>query len=124
MTTSTLSSHHLSAILPAAPVVYHWTEADFLRLLQSVVGQVGLTMVGELAFTFQPQGVSAIALLAESHVALHFWPEKGKVTIDIHVCDFEQGNQVKAEQLADLLTLSLTGDSHRDRWHCLSIVGE
>ena len=122
MTSPTLSSHHLSAILPAAPALYHWAEADFLHLLQSVVGQVGLTMVGELAFTFQPQGVSAIALLAESHVALHFWPEKGKVTIDIHVCDFEQGNQVKAEQLAQLLSLRITGESSVEHWHCLSIT--
>lgn len=122
MTSPTLSSHHLSAILPAAPALYHWTEADFLRLLQSVVGQVGLTMVGELAFTFQPQGVSAIALLAESHVALHFWPEKGKVTIDIHVCDFEQGNQTKAEQLAQLLSLRIAGESSVEHWHCLSIT--
>nr|WP_290227354.1 S-adenosylmethionine decarboxylase [Trichocoleus desertorum] len=122
MTTSTLSSHHLSAILPAAAAVYQWTEADFLSLLQSVVGQVGLTIVGELAFTFQPHGVSAIAMLAESHVALHFWPEKAKVTVDIHVCDFEQGNQVKAEQLAQLLSLQITGESCVEHWHCLSIT--
>lgn len=114
-----LRSHHWSAILTAAERVYTWTAADFLARLKQVVQQAGLTVVGELAFTFQPQGISAIVLLEESHVALHFWTEKGKVTVDIHVCDFQENNKPKAEKLAHLLALEISGAS--GQWHYLSL---
>ncbi len=80
----------------------------------------GLTPVNEAAFTFQPQGVSAVLLLAESHVAIHFWPEKGKITVDIHICDFHQDNQPKAETLAHWLAVELS--HHPAEWHRLSLA--
>ncbi|NJP10800.1 MAG: S-adenosylmethionine decarboxylase [Leptolyngbyaceae cyanobacterium RU_5_1] len=119
--TEPLHSHHWSAILTAADIVYGWTEADFLARLNAVVKQAGLTPVSETAFTFQPQGVSAVVLLEESHVALHFWPEKGKVTVDIHICDFYQDNQPKAEKLARLLALEISNTPAE--WRCLSLTG-
>lgn len=79
--------------------------------------------MGELAFEFAPQGVSAILLLAESHVALHVWPEEGKVSIDIHVCDYQQDNQAKAAHLAQLLSLQISGSPNQDAWKYVSIAG-
>lgn len=119
-TIAPLRSHHWSAILTAAEPVYTWTAADFLARLKQVVQQAGLTVVGELAFTFQPQGISAIVLLEESHVALHFWTEQGKVTVDIHVCDFQEDNKPKAEKLAHLLALEIS--EAPGQWHYLSLV--
>lgn len=118
-TIAPLRSHHWSAILTAAEGVYTWTAADFVTRLKQVVQQAGLTVVGELAFTFQPQGISAIVLLEESHVALHFWTEKGKVTVDIHVCDFQDNNKPKAEKLAHLLALEIS--EKPEQWHYLSM---
>ncbi|MEX0269262.1 S-adenosylmethionine decarboxylase family protein [Leptolyngbyaceae cyanobacterium UHCC 1019] len=115
-----LRSHHWSAILTAAAKVYSWSSADFLACLKQVVQQAGLTVVGELAFTFEPQGISAIVLLEESHVALHFWTEKGKVTVDIHVCDFQEDNKPKAEKLAHLLALEIS--EAPGQWHYLSLT--
>lgn len=119
ITAERLQSHHWSAILTAPPMAYNWTEADFIAKLKHVVGLAGLTPVNEAAFTFQPQGVSAVLLLAESHVAIHFWPEKGKITVDIHICDFHQDNKPKAEKLAQLLALELS-QAPAD-WHSLSL---
>lgn len=122
MTTEPLQSHHWSAILTAPPAAYEWTEADFLARLKDVVSLAGLTPVNEAAFTFQPQGVSAVLLLAESHVAIHFWPEKGKITVDIHICDFHQDNKPKAENLSRLLALALSNQPAH--WRCLSIASD
>lgn len=36
--------------------------------------------------TFSPQGITGVVLLAESHVAIHTWPEIGYVAIDIFTC--------------------------------------
>ena len=38
---------------------------------------------------FEPQGVTAYALLAESHMSIHTWPEKGIAKCDIFTCSDE-----------------------------------
>ena len=120
--TNSLNSHHWSAILAAQESLYTWTETDFLNRLKQVVAQAGLTSVSQTAFTFQPQGISAVLLLEESHVAIHFWPDKGKVTVDIHVCDYQQDNKPKAEKLAYLLALEVSGCP--GEWHSISFSAD
>jgi S-adenosylmethionine decarboxylase len=36
--------------------------------------------------TFEPQGVTGIVALAESHISIHSWPEYGYAAIDIFMC--------------------------------------
>ena len=38
------------------------------------------------AHKFKPQGVTALAMLAESHLSIHTWPEKGVAKCDIFTC--------------------------------------
>lgn len=118
-----LRSHHFSAILIASQSIFDWTEADFLHSLKSAAQNANLTPVGQLSFTFQPQGISAVLLLEESHVALHFWPEEGKVTVDIHVCDYQQDNYEKAKILAELLTIEISGNFNAQAWNYLCVTG-
>ena len=42
----------------------------------------------ETCHTFEPHGVSVIAILAESHCAIHTWPEEERrtATVDIFTC--------------------------------------
>ncbi|MBZ1345227.1 MAG: adenosylmethionine decarboxylase [Candidatus Nealsonbacteria bacterium] len=35
---------------------------------------------------FSPQGITGVILLQESHIALHSWPEKNYLAIDIFTC--------------------------------------
>ena len=35
---------------------------------------------------FQPQGVSGTVILAESHLSIHTWPEKGYAAMDFYTC--------------------------------------
>ena len=35
---------------------------------------------------FQPSGVSGVAVLAESHISVHTWPEKGYAAFDVFMC--------------------------------------
>ena len=35
---------------------------------------------------FEPHGVTAVALLAESHISIHTWPEEGMAVCDVFTC--------------------------------------
>ncbi len=84
-------------------------EADVLAKLCRVhTEEAGLTLVGEKWHTFpdfegKPGGVTGMLLLAESHLAVHTWPERGGVTIDVYVCNFTSDNSGKAEHLMNVL---------------------
>ena len=54
--------------------------------LKATAISIGATIVGETFHRFAPQGVSGTLVIAESHLSLHTWPEKGYVAIDIYTC--------------------------------------
>lgn len=54
-------------------------------------------------FGGHPGGVTGMVLLAESHVALHTWPERNGVTLDVYVCNFLRDNSAKARALLEAL---------------------
>ena len=57
----------------------------------------GLTLVGELFHRFPaPGGVTGVVLLAESHLAVHTWPERGAATLDVYVCNLGSDNSARA----------------------------
>lgn len=43
-------------------------------------------LVGEVSHQFQPHGVTALGLLAESHISIHTWPEHGYAAADVFTC--------------------------------------
>lgn len=44
------------------------------------------TLIKLHSHKFSPQGVTAIVLLAESHISIHTWPEKGMAICDVFTC--------------------------------------
>jgi spermidine synthase len=84
-------------------------DAELLQRLASL-GTVaaGLTIVGEKFHPFRmpdgsAAGVTCALLLAESHVAIHTWPERQAVTLDVYVCNYSEDNTAKAKCLFDSL---------------------
>lgn len=102
---------HLTADLrgcsPATPSL---TGTDALReLCLAAVNGAGLQPVGELFHTFPSAGgVTGVVLLAESHLAVHTWPEMNAVTLDVYVCNFGADNSHKAHALLDRLIAAFT----------------
>jgi spermidine synthase/S-adenosylmethionine decarboxylase proenzyme len=47
---------------------------------------VGATVLSRHHHAFEPQGVTAVIVLAESHVSIHTWPEWGGATLDAYTC--------------------------------------
>ena len=80
--------------------------AALSALCEQLARDSGLTVVGRQFHAFAPQGdagVTGVLLLAESHLALHTWPELRAVTLDVFVCNFAGDNSHKAQQLVDAL---------------------
>jgi S-adenosylmethionine decarboxylase len=90
------------------------TDPNALRsLCLNSVRDAALQPVGELFHTFpgnhgQAGGVTGVVLLAESHLAVHTWPELGAVTLDVYVCNFGADNTHKAHALIDMLQAAFT----------------
>ena len=85
-----------------------FTRAAPLReLCVAAAEKAGLTVVGDRFFQFEPQGVTGTVLLAESHLAIHTWPEAGFVTVDVYVCNYKTENTAKAERLFEQLEAAL-----------------
>ena len=90
------------------------TDADPLRqFCLDSINASGLTVLGDLFHQFPGAdgaqaggGVTGCVVLAESHLAIHTWPELGSVTLDVYVCNYTCNNDAKAHKVvADLMAL-------------------
>lgn len=96
---------HLTAdLLGVAPTLPLMSDPDSLAsLCRQAILQAGLTGVAELFHRFSPEddqsGITGVVLLAESHLAIHTWPELGGVTLDVYVCNYGADNSAKAKAL-------------------------
>jgi len=101
---------HLTADLRGCPAARS-VMLDPAVLREACLGAVrraGLAPVGELFHRFAPApdvdaqapvGITGVVLLAESHLAVHTWPEIAAVTLDVYVCNFGRDNSAKAHAL-------------------------
>lgn len=67
----------------------------------AMVRAAGLTVMDVRFHQFEGSGFTGTVVLAESHLAIHTWPEKKGLTLDVYVCNFSADNSDKARQLFD-----------------------
>jgi len=68
-------------------------------LLETSLRMADATILRIFGEKFQPQGVTLLALLAESHASLHSWPEIGYCAIDLYTC----GDKTQTHKAAEFL---------------------
>jgi S-adenosylmethionine decarboxylase len=61
-------------------------EARIERAFRDCVETCGATLLHIHTHKFTPQGVSGVAVLAESHISVHTWPEIGYGAFDVFMC--------------------------------------
>ena len=84
-------------------------DESFLRCTLSRAARLAKARVLNLMSNkFEPQGVTAIALLAESHISIHTWPESNYSAIDIFTC----GQNMKPELASQHLIEALKAEEH------------
>ncbi len=68
-----------------------------------LVAEAGLTTMEASFRQFEGGGYTGIVLLAESHLALHTWPERQGLTLDVYVCNYSADNSDKAKKLFEAI---------------------
>jgi len=53
---------------------------------EEAVQVCGATVLNRFSHQFHPQGVTVVYALAESHISIHTFPEKGSCAIDVYTC--------------------------------------
>ena len=61
-------------------------EARIQTAFRDCVRECGATLLHIHTHKFSPQGVSGVAVLAESHISVHTWPEIGYGAFDVFMC--------------------------------------
>src|SRR5210317_2043195 len=62
-------------------------DLDLLeKYLNESVRKSGATIVKSNFHRYNPQGVSGVVVIAESHISIHTWPEYGYAAVDFFTC--------------------------------------
>ncbi|MGC9371006.1 MAG: adenosylmethionine decarboxylase [Paracoccaceae bacterium] len=61
-------------------------EDRIQQAFRDCVDDCGATLLHIHTHKFSPQGVSGVAVLAESHISVHTWPEIGYGAFDVFMC--------------------------------------
>lgn len=73
------------------------------QLLVRAATEAGASVVSSHANLFNPHGVSAVVIIAESHVTVHTWPEHRYAAVDVFTC----GDKVKPWKVQAFLEQAL-----------------
>lgn len=83
--------------------LYNASDLDDINLINSTLKKCvevsGATLININLHYFEPNGgVCGVAVLAESHISIHTWPEKNYASLDVFMC-----GQTKPELCIDVL---------------------
>jgi S-adenosylmethionine decarboxylase len=80
-----LAVHSLLDFHGCDPARLH-DAAGLRQAMLDAIAEAGGTYVTDVFHAFSPHGLSGIVVIAESHVALHTWPELHFAAVDIFSC--------------------------------------
>ena len=84
-------------------------DEAFLRTsITTAAKRAGATLLNLITHRFEPQGVTGLALLAESHISIHTWPESGYAAVDVFTC----GDHTMPEQACEVLRHEFCAKHH------------
>ena len=84
-------------------------EAFLRTAITSAAKRAGATLLNLITHRFEPQGVTGLALLAESHISIHTWPESGYAAVDVFTC----GDHTMPEMACQVLAEELSAGNHK-----------
>ena len=104
---ATIGTHCILELYDCPPELLD--DHDFVvQTLREAARHGFATLLADVSHKFHPQGVTALALIAESHLAIHTWPEYGYAAVDVFTC----GHRAKAERACAYLRRALRARRH------------
>ena len=73
------------------------------EILRKAAEEAGATVIRVFCHAFNPKGVTGVALLAESHLTIHTWPEEGYAAAAIFTCGQHTDPQLAVQYLISSL---------------------
>ena len=87
---------------------YKEDPAELLSLLIEAANASNAEVLDTAVHDFTPGGITAILLLAESHISIHTWPEYNFVAIDVFTCGHDMEPRLAIQHLEKKLKPSET----------------
>jgi S-adenosylmethionine decarboxylase len=79
--------------------------------LSEALALAGANILRIFGEKFEPQGVTLLALLSESHASIHTWPCEGYCAIDLYTC----GDTTNTHKAADFLKNKLKAKTIKEK---------
>lgn len=102
MMTSPFGKHILAEYFECE-CTYLDSEQAIRELMLEAASASGATIVGNIFHHFSPQGVTGVVVIAESHLAIHTWPEYRYASVDLFTCGSHLDPWVGFEYLKERL---------------------
>jgi len=77
---------HILAEYFECECTYLDSESAVKNMMLEAAKRSGATIVGSIFHHFSPQGVTGVVVIAESHLAIHTWPEFQYASVDLFTC--------------------------------------
>ncbi len=107
---STAAKHLLLELLECPPELLDSLD-HVEKSLVDAAGAVGVVIIGRVFHKFNPQGITGVLLLAESHMAIHTWPERGYAAVDVFTCS----DSVDHDTIMEVLVERFDATHHQNR---------
>ena len=87
-------------------------DESFIRnMMTSAAQSANMQLLNLSTHQFEPQGITGLALLGESHISIHTWPESGYAMIDVLTC----GEPSMPEKACELIRKKLKAKDHKQK---------
>ena len=88
-------------------------DEQYLRsAVLNIIHKANMHLLGIQSAKLNPQGVSVVAMLAESHLSIHTWPEHGSALVDLFTCGDGVKLHDQLEYVAEQFTGNLTASTY------------
>lgn len=100
MTSPPVGKHILSELYACDQGAITQLNCEQLRVfVDQTIQNHKLTQLNAFYHRFVGGGITGLVALAESHIAIHTWPEYSYATIEVYICNHQRDNSALAEQV-------------------------
>jgi len=95
MATSTLLIDHFAAIIKLEDSFPN-SVSEVKSIADKLIKSLGLTVIKKIYHEFEPSGVTLVYILSQSHLAIHTWPERKTIHVDLLSCSPITGESIRS----------------------------